>query len=309
MKSIHFLCLLALFAGAFKSNAQTPCQAAIKFDTTKPYSLIFSCPVAGLAPSTQCIWTTGNCGKFYNTSSPYPNSVIWTISSYLPGKYPICLTLKDSASGCNSSVCDTTIVTGADCTSTFTLSADTSNVHNKWLNLVTNDNLFIAFTWSWGDNTPNDTSTIHGPGPSHTYAIPGTYQLCLKAVDSICSFYCSSTFCDSIHVPANQTLTVNMRRAAPAGILEPSVLQHLDLYPNPSTAQSTLSYGLSKETDTDIRIYDLKGREVMGVQYQRNQQPGEHQISLNAANLPDGTYLIRIQAGVSSSIRRWTIAH
>ncbi|MCF8374131.1 MAG: PKD domain-containing protein [Bacteroidales bacterium] len=115
------------------------------------------------------------------------------------GWYNVCLTIV-SASGCTDTYCENIYYAGNN---TGNCQADFS-----YANPITpNGNTFVEFTdmstaasssyiidwyWNFGDNT---SSTL--PNPTHIYASPGFYQVCL---DIFTSDSCSATFCDLIMV-------------------------------------------------------------------------------------------------------------
>ena len=59
----------------------------------------------------------------------------------------------------------------------------------------------VQHSWDWGDATPADT----GAYPSHTYAVPGKYNICVTATNN---FGCSTTYCqnDSVYRLSNSNM-------------------------------------------------------------------------------------------------------
>lgn len=65
----------------------------------------------------------------------------------------------------------------------------------------------------------------------------------------------------------------------------------LNVYPNPLNDRGNVSFELAKNSDVEIKIYDLTGKLVKQKVF--NNLPGGRQtISFNTSNFPNGTYLI-----------------
>jgi hypothetical protein len=74
-----------------------------------------------------------------------------------------------------------------------------------------------------------------------------------------------------------------------------SFISKLTAYPNPFTSSSTLSYKLNSNQYVQIDMYNTNGMKVQTL-VQGNQPQGAHTTNLNALNLPEGMYLIRLFA-------------
>ena len=66
--------------------------------------------------------------------------------------------------------------------------------------------------------------------------------------------------------------------------------------PTPFNPITNIPYGLSKNGDVEIVVYDIQGRQVTTLVDIFNTR-GNHSISWNASNYPSGVYLIRIESG------------
>ena len=65
-------------------------------------------------------------------------------------------------------------------------------------------------------------------------------------------------------------------------------------YPNPFSRFTTISYSLEKAGVVSIKIFDLKGKELLYLKDNEMQQKGDYQIQLDAKKLDNGVYLIRL---------------
>lgn len=70
----------------------------------------------------------------------------------------------------------------------------------------------------------------------------------------------------------------------------------LQVYPNPSKYNSTLVFDLKTDSNVDIQFFNLSGRLVKSIN-KTNMFVGRNEVFFSASELPQGTYLIRVQAG------------
>ena len=66
-------------------------------------------------------------------------------------------------------------------------------------------------------------------------------------------------------------------------------------YPNPFNPETTIEYGIPKDSDVRLIVYNLRGEEVMTLVNEK-QLAGWYKVRLNANNLSSGLYLYRIIA-------------
>ena len=110
-------------------------------------------------------WEFGD-GMFSNDTSP-------THSYTRPGIYPVCLTVRNNATGCLSHICHEVAI-------------GDSNMHADYSYFIEQDDNRIVFTdasegeitnwyWEFGDG---NWDTV--PNPTHTYAVGDEYNVCLR---------------------------------------------------------------------------------------------------------------------------------
>jgi PKD repeat protein len=170
------------------ATSTLPCPLVASFvsiaDTTAPppsLTVHFINTSIGVSPSDSIRWTFGD-----GTSSPYGGTHTYAQA----GTYNVCLRIikrnsNGSLSNCISEICHTVIVTAP--TTTCTLQANyiwyTDSLLTVALYTVhfTNTSAPLAATdsirWSFGDGTFSNQVN-----PNHTYALPGTYTVCLRVI-------------------------------------------------------------------------------------------------------------------------------
>lgn len=78
-------------------------------------------------------------------------------------------------------------------------------------------------------------------------------------------------------------------------------------YPNPFNPSTTITFGLKHETNVDLRIYDVLGREVSVLINNETKSSGIYHINYNASNLTSGMYIYKISAGQFVDVRKMTL--
>jgi glucuronoarabinoxylan endo-1,4-beta-xylanase len=76
--------------------------------------------------------------------------------------------------------------------------------------------------------------------------------------------------------------------------LEPSVVFHFNLYPNPFTEQTTLHFSLKREQEMWITLMDSQGR-VIRKEALGHLNAGSQQLMLERRGLPDGIYFFKLE--------------
>ncbi|MEX1192505.1 MAG: T9SS type A sorting domain-containing protein [Brumimicrobium sp.] len=71
---------------------------------------------------------------------------------------------------------------------------------------------------------------------------------------------------------------------------------NLEVFPNPSRYNSTLVVDLESSNKLDIQFYNISGRMVKRIE-KTNASVGRNEIVFSASDLPQGTYIIRVQSG------------
>jgi hypothetical protein len=77
-------------------------------------------------------------------------------------------------------------------------------------------------------------------------------------------------------------------------------------YPNPFNPSTRINYQISKDDFVTLKVYDIIGNEVATL-INKEQSAGKYSVDFNAANLPSGVYLYRLQVGELVQTRKMTL--
>ncbi|TGE27993.1 S8 family serine peptidase [Hymenobacter metallicola] len=105
---------------------------------------------------------------------------------------------------------------------------------------------------------------------------------------------------------------VDAATTAPAsqssGTTATAVAMEAVVAPNPFATQAVLGYSLAQEGPVQLELFDMMGRKVQTV-LQAQQTAGYHEQTLDAAKLPAGTYLFKLQANQKTQTGRVVVTH
>jgi len=78
-------------------------------------------------------------------------------------------------------------------------------------------------------------------------------------------------------------------------------------YPNPFNPRASVTFETTGQEVVSIRVYDSLGRERAVLVDAERRTAGQHTVAFDAAGLPSGTYLVRMQAGGKSDVMPITL--
>ncbi len=75
-------------------------------------------------------------------------------------------------------------------------------------------------------------------------------------------------------------------------------------YPNPFNPVTHVDFALPTATMVTAKLYNVMGQEVASLWNQRPMQAGRHKLLVDASALSSGLYLLQMQAGSESAVRK-----
>ncbi len=78
------------------------------------------------------------------------------------------------------------------------------------------------------------------------------------------------------------------------------------IYPNPSSAATTLRFAIPRRSHVLLKVFDAAGREVC-ILVDEELGPGEHSVLLEARGAPSGKYYCRLRAAASFHAQGFTV--
>lgn len=111
-----------------------------------------------------------------------------------PGWYLVCLVVENEF-GCINDICHEVQVLdqNGDCEAAFEWEATGLTIH--FIDNSDDDPDIVSWLWTFGDGHMSDDAN-----PTHTYAEPGVYVVCLTVINE---FDCVDDICHEVHVEAN----------------------------------------------------------------------------------------------------------
>ncbi|MGE5500083.1 MAG: T9SS type A sorting domain-containing protein, partial [Syntrophothermus sp.] len=73
----------------------------------------------------------------------------------------------------------------------------------------------------------------------------------------------------------------------------------LKVYPNPFNSSATISFSLMEQDRVNLDLFNILGQKVKTIT-ELTAAKGSHQLRFDAADLPAGIYILRINAGQKS---------
>ncbi len=180
-KSYYLTLLMAFCFAAFTSLAQTVSVSYTYVQTGN--QVAFSATATGGSGPYSYYWNYGDGNSGFGATP--------THTYILNGTYMACVEAIDTL-GDSAIYCDTVAITSAaNCQASFLSSSVGLTATFLSTSTYTGN---ATFNWTFGDGNTGSSSN-----PSHTYANPGTYYVCLALVTS----NCIDSICDSIVVTSS----------------------------------------------------------------------------------------------------------
>jgi len=147
-----------------------------------------------------------------------------------------------------------------------------------------NGNDFVAIGFVQGKGT---TTQIQSYSFVDNNVQAGKYQYRLKQIDLDGSYSISSIVEVSILSPIEFSLAQN--------------------YPNPFNPSTTINFSLAKESNVNLKVFDLLGQEIISLVNNEFMTAGSYSYKFDASTLASGTYIYRLEAGDFVQTKKMTL--
>ena len=160
-------------------EAPNPCAASYT-DSTSDLRGYFTSTSTGVDDNTVYHWNFGD-----GTSASHVTNPTHLYAS--GGTYTVCLAITNDVTHCFDSVCHTVTITQCQAAFDTVVTLNRLVVHSTSTGVDAN----TQYHWSFGDDS---IGTIDSQ--AHTYALPGTYNVCLTISNAVTG--CTSTTCEDV---------------------------------------------------------------------------------------------------------------
>lgn len=158
--------------------------------------------------------------------------------------YEVCLTVMDPSTWCFDTFCMTVDLTsGPSCDAAFDFNQDFNEFNFQ--NLSTGANFTTQWNWTFGDG-----GTATDANPSHIYALPGNYEVCLSFINPLPPLCVSNSFCLFVEATVN------------SGIKQNASQSNVSIFPNPGNGKGIVLFPSKWEGPVNFRTFDISGREI-----------------------------------------------
>ena len=164
------------------------------------------------------------------------------------------------------------------------LTATETNNRGFEIQRKANGNDFVAIGFVQGKGT---TTQIQSYSFVDNNVQAGKYQYRLKQIDLDGSYSISSIVEVSILSPIEFSLAQN--------------------YPNPFNPSTTINFSLAKESNVNLKVFDLLGQEIISLVNNEFMNAGSYSYKFDASTLASGTYIYRLEAGDFVQTKKMTL--
>ncbi len=225
-----------------------------------------------VTPTVTSSATQACSGEVVTLTSTAADSYTWSngattqsINVTASGNYTVITTNADACAG---------VGTSNSVNVTFTATPTAAGSFSTNGNVVTFSNSSTgatSYSWDFGDFTNSSASA-----PVHAYAVNGTYQVVLTAINGNCT----------------DTTTFNV--AITASVEELMGISNLIVYPNPTSDEVFVNFENQNGNAISIELVDQLGRVIYASD--EFNSTGFNTIELNLANVSDGMYSVLVHS-------------
>jgi PKD repeat protein len=282
-------CLMGLYYqdDCNHTSCDVPCVAKAVITSSGCNPIVFSGSNSGSTPITSWYWDFGD-GQ--NSTLPNPSHTY-----ALAGTYKVCLTItavSPSGGSCCDQACTKVVACGPQpCVSMPYFKWENSPQFNtvNFFDYSTGTGTECAWFWDFGDG---NTSTLQNP--THTYAGPGFYYVCLKTTycvydaDGNLVSTCTEVYCTQVPVGiVIPNITSPKNQSNSDGSSGTSNGKKAMVYPNP--ASSEIFVVAQEDLQPTVRVLNSTGQEMTIAQ-----PSAKNLYKINLEHIAPGLYTIEI---------------
>jgi len=139
----------------------------------------------------------------------------------------------------------------------------------------------IGYAWDFGDSM-----TSSEQNPTHSYVVPGVYTVSL----TVFNFTVQNKKINQDYINVLDATSINEDKFNPNDF-------HLSQnYPNPFNPKTIISYHLKVNSNVNLTIFDVYGREVKTL-VNKTEPAGKYNVIFDAEDLASGVYYYKLRTG------------
>lgn len=178
----------------------------------------------------------------------------------------------------------------------FTIAADSNLLHHYNITDGSYGRGALTYIWNWGDGKSDSI-----PAPSHTYANPGYYTICLTVTDTTGYYdtYCDSSFHGMRSVNSMVYITVNSPIVTGLSPVIESERTDVGVYPNPAWNE------LFIKSERKDEIFTVSIMNTVGQMLSPPLQMKEGQARMDVTGLSAGIYFLQLKSVNESLVKKF----
>ncbi len=147
----------------------------------------------------------------------------------------------------------------------------------------------IGYDWDF-----NDGSFSSEKNPTHSFALPGFYNVCLTVIMLDGDDCCRQTICNEFYITNCGELEELKKSNSQSSFLTISNHHQVEIYPNPNEGDFRISLNSSEkiEKPLNLKIYNLQGQLVHEEEFQKSLSNGKLELNIEGLDLSKGTYIL-----------------
>jgi len=157
--------------------------------------------------------------------------------------------------------------------------------------------------------TPNSTQTLNlSWTKNHAWSLSGaSYPYDSSATDHLTVFIQTNAGIPAVSIPAKYVFqSASSQFYVTTGMEELGNGVSFEMYPNPTSKLTNLTYNLDQSQDVNVQVYNMLGENVYSVDNGR-MGAGQHTMSIDCSGLQSGVYFVRFNADNATTTKRLVI--